>query len=706
MAVNRFNQTHVSQYNPLSMDEVLAPAMIQRQREDKILEQYADTQSALGEVGAILSSEPDDSVLKQNYNNYSQQLNSAWDSIAEHGVTANSMRKAMNLRSRLSAVVSPVINAHKARSADTMLAADILSKDPTAVLEDVSQRSLDFYVQNGFTPTGVRSVSGNNITQEVAAMASVISKLQNKPELTPADIGSLQTFGLSQEEAQNMLMLVKSTSGLSFDNIEDNPVIQEIIGNVMKRNGVLDTENKLAPWMDTQGYEKLYQSALSGTYSAVGPTSYDIRDNPFAVMDAQRRAAEAQNRATEQPNLSGKGINTLNSLAVDNYDVGEMVSKEGPIALADDLVAIKGAALVDKLRDLPDTRTSLTPNYEEDYNNLKDMLSVLEGIAGTDKRAEKLRKKIDNQRASAHSAFVGGAEFAADYDEKVTRELYQEFLGFSEEINSKYNPFIEKIDTTASQLGMDRREYFDVYSNYNNQISGPKNYYTFPVIPENISKEMINGITRVMPLDKNTWTPGNTETIDVKKLRESGNLTTVNSPMGILLAVKNDKGITEYYRPTEGHDKEGIYTSQNIATILSPKPNNENSIVGGEAHNILLQTLAINNDLNKTVRHYMQQQLHSENGSRFIINQPDNIFGESQPLQIMEITYPVTSDTGEKGYVVMRGTVADGYVVDTGIFNTLDKSDDSFKNMIDYSHRFLYRITDALVPNKSTSTTD
>jgi len=706
MAVNRFNQTHVSQYNPLSMDEVLAPAMIQRQREDKILEQYADTQSALGEVGAVLSSEPDDSVLKQNYNNYSQQLSSAWDSIAEHGVTANSMRKAMQLRSQLSSVISPVMNAHKARSADMGLSAEILSKDPTAVLEDVSQRSLDFYVQNGFTPTGVRSVSGNAITQEVAAMASVLSKLQNKPELTQADIGSLQTFGLSQEEAQNMLMLVKSTSGLSFDNLEDNPVIQEIIGNVMKRNGVLDTENKLAPWMDTQGYEKLYQSALSGTYSAVGPTSYDIRDNPFAVLDEKRKAAEARNRNTDQTDLSGKGINTLNSLAVGNYDVGEMVSREGPIALADDLVAMKRAALVDKLRDLPDAKTSRTPDYEEDFNNLKEMLSVLEGVAGTDKRIEKLRKKVDNQRASAHSAFVGGVEFASDYDEEVTRELYQEFLGFSEEINSKYDPVIEKIDTTASLLGMDRREYFDVYSNYNNQIAGPKNHYTFPVIPTNISKEMIDGVTRDMPLDKNTWIPGNTEVIDVKKLRESGNLTVVNSPMGMLLAVKNDKGITEYYKPTEGHDKEGIYTSQNMATILSPRPNSENGIVGGEAHNILLQTMAINNDLDGTVRRYMTQQLHSEYGSRFIINQPDNIFGGSQPLRIMEITYPVTSDTGEKGYVVMRGTVADGVVVDTGIFNTLDKSDNSFKNMVDYSHKFLYRITEALVPNKSTSTTD
>lgn len=706
MAVNRFNQTHVSQYNPLSMDEVLAPAMIQRQREDKILEQYADTQSALGEVGAVLSSEPDDSVLKQNYNNYSQQLSSAWDSIAEHGVTANSMRKAMNLRGQLSSVISPVMNAHKARSADMGLSAEVLSKDPTAVLEDVSQRSLDFYVQNGFTPTGVKSVSGNAITQEVAAMASVLSKLQNKPELTQADIGSLQTFGLSQEEAQNMLMLVKSTSGLSFDNLEDNPVIQEIIGNVMKRNGVLDTENKLAPWMDTQGYEKLYQSALSGTYSAVGPTSYDIRDNPFAVMDAQRKAAEARNRGPEQLNLDGKGINTLNSLAVDNYDVGEMISREGPIALADDLVAMKGTALADKLRDLPDAKTFRTPNYEEDFNNLKEMLSVLEGIAGTDKRIEKLRKKVDNQRASAHAAFRGGVEFASDYDEEVTRELYQEFLGFSEEINSKYDPVIEKIDTTASLLGMDRREYFDVYSNYNNQIAGPKNQFTFPVIPTNISKEMIDGVTRVMPLDKNTWIPGNTETIDVKKLRESGNLTTVNSPMGMLLAVKNDKGITEYYKPTEGHDKEGIYTSQNMTTILSPRPNSENGIVGGEAHNILLQTLAINNDLDGTVRRYMTQQLNSEYGSRFIINPPDNIFGGSQPLRIMEITYPVTSDTGEKGYVVMRGTVADGVVVDTGIFNTLDKDDNSFKNMVDYSHRFLYRITEALVPNKSTSITD
>lgn len=730
MAVNRFAKTHVAKYKPLTMEEVLQPAMMLRQREDQLAEQYAQSQSALGEIGFLLDKEPDDSILKTNYNQYNSELSSAWDNIVENGVTANSLRKAMDLKGKLSSVIKPVILAKEAHNKDSMLEAEVLSKDPTAVVEKVSQRNLDYYVNNGYTPTGVKSVSGDTIAKQTAELASIISKLQNQPEITSADISQLSLYGVSPEEAEGLMMLIKSTSGLSFDTLEGNAILDKMINNVMRRNGVIDSENNLAPWIDSQDFEKLYQSAVTGSYFAVGPTSYNVQINPLAT----RKPSSTDSGG---PTLeSAKGTVTLGSDVVPNYDVSRRRPDSDAGAITDDMSMAVITDTSNKVRELSQNITDGRADIF-DENTLNVLYEMQESLSNVDnsKSSEKLKRKLNgaiNNLKAYNDAIVKPSHGITII--KNVGDLLKEYSSFAtNSINA--GPVIEKVNETAQSLGMDRREYYATVQDYSKSVGGGKTSYAFTVLPHDIARRSYGGTQKeVLEMETDTWRPkGSKKRINLDEGLKDKSMSIVLTPQGTLIKHESKNGIV-YYKPAQP-DPVGEHVGQSTDIILSPDIRNpkgvisKDNVAGFESFlkNSLILSAGNNSftpeQINQIYNAYitsagstgmaknialsvLSRYTQSAEGNKFIVDQPNNPFNEDVP-QIVELSVPVSHE-GKKGYMVFRGTLDHNtrLITQAGMFSTLDTSPNSFKNMTDYSQNYIRRNVDAIVKNTNPSTTD
>ena len=85
MAVSPYDQAAWSTYTPLSSQEILQPALMMRERHDRLDEEYAAIDDELQRIAFIAETENDPAV-QQMYNNYTTQLESGMNELMERGL--------------------------------------------------------------------------------------------------------------------------------------------------------------------------------------------------------------------------------------------------------------------------------------------------------------------------------------------------------------------------------------------------------------------------------------------------------------------------------------------------------------------------------------------------------------------------------------------------------------------------------------------
>ena len=130
MAISPYDQAIWSTYTPLSGQEILQPAMLMRERQDKAEAEY----STLNEIGQQLSfivNNENDPVIKERYGNYMSQIERGMDLLADKGITPNTKRELMALKGKFQSDIAPIKSGYETKLKDIELYNQMKMKDPT-----------------------------------------------------------------------------------------------------------------------------------------------------------------------------------------------------------------------------------------------------------------------------------------------------------------------------------------------------------------------------------------------------------------------------------------------------------------------------------------------------------------------------------------------------------------------------------------------
>ena len=130
----RFTQYSTAQYTPLSSQEILMPFQIARERQNAFEEEYGRLQDDAAKVGFIAGTSGNQQV-KDIYSNYSNTLSQQADKILNEGVTADSLRESMNMRSQFSRELAPMITSFERQRQELANRDQMLAKDGSLIFQ-------------------------------------------------------------------------------------------------------------------------------------------------------------------------------------------------------------------------------------------------------------------------------------------------------------------------------------------------------------------------------------------------------------------------------------------------------------------------------------------------------------------------------------------------------------------------------------------
>lgn len=268
MAYSIYDQTNYTRFQPMSYEQLVSPVMLTQQYHDNLNEQIYKLSSEANAVGNM-ASEQSDPISYQRYKSYSDQLQQASNALANEGITPNSMRDALKLRSEYTNQIMPIQQAITSRQEAYKRYVDAYQKDPTTVTNlNPATVSLDEYIQNK-NAYDFKSLSGEKITKQVQEMAKGFSeKFRNDPNFRKSADGqyfeTVLQRGFSPQDIANYI-----------SGSDKNPYLAQIIGTALEASGISTWNIDSNP----QALSRVIQYANQGLYSAIGKDEFHDRAN-------------------------------------------------------------------------------------------------------------------------------------------------------------------------------------------------------------------------------------------------------------------------------------------------------------------------------------------------------------------------------------------------------------------------------------------
>src|SRR5690554_3752951 len=285
MAVSPYDQAAWSTYTPLSSQEILQPALMMRERHDRLDEEYAAIDDELQKIAFIAETE-NDPAIQQMYNNYTAQLESGMNELMERGVTPNSRRKMLGIRSRFQSQIAPIRQAYELKQQDINQINQMRMKDPTFIGPDPTQRSLTDYLSSGLQPMGHQGISGALLTQMANQYLAPYSQ-----ELTDTDLENLLLTTVGEKDIPQYMEYIKKHG--YKPGTEGHRALMEAVSNrIMESTGIRDWANE-DQLRQAQGYINMAETAT------IGKDQSQVLNNNAFVLAAQRQAAK--DMAAENP---------------------------------------------------------------------------------------------------------------------------------------------------------------------------------------------------------------------------------------------------------------------------------------------------------------------------------------------------------------------------------------------------------------------
>jgi hypothetical protein len=319
MPFTPYDQVELARYTPLTFEEILKPAMMQRERHDQVEAALADNAAEVEKIGAILDANPADEALRERYNAYKSRLQAETDALLERGVNPVSVKNMHALRKDYHSQIAPVGVAAQLRGKDREAYNQMLARDPSLEAVDPGTRTLQHYLDNGMQSEPLQSISGRDIYRQVGEMVQGLSRadratlgsISANPEFRRVLPDLLKIGG--NDTLVNQYFQQHRDLGFSPADIENfrktlaNPILRGVLEQAFAANGVsLDGSNTrgLAP----EQVRRLIDWGVSGLYGAIGKEEQQLISNKryddLAAVERMERQAAMTGSGDPPPPLS------------------------------------------------------------------------------------------------------------------------------------------------------------------------------------------------------------------------------------------------------------------------------------------------------------------------------------------------------------------------------------------------------------------
>lgn len=321
-----------SRFRPFEYQELLAPVLMATQAHQALEEAYGD----LDTEAAVWDRRTEGSEKAHSlYTNFSRDLASAAETLSKYGLTPQSRRTMLNMRSRYASDITPIAEAWTKRQADIKAQQEALVKDPTHFFNRMANNiSLDEYMDNQSLDVLSDNYSGALLTQQVGqAAANLKQTLMKKGELTklglPYQYERMLQYGASADEV--FAAMSKDPKAL--------PILTKLVEDVMASSGIRNWSSMNGDWANNDMYQRAEAYAMQGLYNAIGTTRFDNFTDSFSMHDAlnarqfaRQRAArlEDERRAQQQAIIKAWDPNTTDLFSRNkNPNSGQLLTKKG-----------------------------------------------------------------------------------------------------------------------------------------------------------------------------------------------------------------------------------------------------------------------------------------------------------------------------------------------------------------------------------------
>ena len=318
-----FAYTATKSFTPFTFEQMLKPMAMYTQEYNTIEEGIAELGSKADLMRMYANEEPDSKVANM-YNTYANDLDKQAESLAKQGLTPSSRRSLLELNRRYKSEITPIETAVARRRQLAEEQRKAMAQD-NSIMFDVDARtlSLDRLIESpelSYTP-----VSGRDIMTNVSKIAENLAKeARNNPNYFNKILGGdyyeyVKQHGFSSQSVLDAINRSKNAPAL----------LTSIVDNAVASSGVTKD------WAGN-AYDKAYEWANRGLWSAVGQTQTQLVDNWRAKMEAQ--ANKELEVARTKAGLSGKDKNKLSNIDRTSYyfikdrlEIPKLLNEEGKL---------------------------------------------------------------------------------------------------------------------------------------------------------------------------------------------------------------------------------------------------------------------------------------------------------------------------------------------------------------------------------------
>lgn len=162
-----------SKFKPFSYQEMLAPIMQAQEEHNKIEEELGNLDIMAADIAAKLTNNPEDKELRDLYNSFNVELNKASDELSSRGLTPQTRKNLIALKSKYAEKLNPINEAYKAYAEDQKYLSRMRREHPEIIIEGVGNSISDYMYGN--TPNDV-SANLNAITESSRLSSAGLSK--------------------------------------------------------------------------------------------------------------------------------------------------------------------------------------------------------------------------------------------------------------------------------------------------------------------------------------------------------------------------------------------------------------------------------------------------------------------------------------------------------------------------------------------------
>lgn len=278
-----------SKFRPFTYDELIKPMLQYKEVYDKVENDYS-TLAAQTEQWKDIANQTQSPEAYEMYSNYSRDLNNVVDSFSR-GMTIQNRSQLLNMRRRYASDIRPIEVAANRRKELADEQRKMSLQDPTRIWEKkATDMSLDELIHNPSADYG-NSVSGANLTAQVAAKASALAKeFRNNPNKMISLVG-----GDYYEYVKQRGFSSKAVLEAVMNSPNASPILTNLVESTIDASGIKS-------WGSDAAKAQAYNYAKQGLWNAVGQDEAQIVNN----WRAQQEAATAAKKKEDEPKLDYK----------------------------------------------------------------------------------------------------------------------------------------------------------------------------------------------------------------------------------------------------------------------------------------------------------------------------------------------------------------------------------------------------------------